>query len=365
MSSLVFVAALFENQPVLVDLTDDEPVVQTLPSAPRRPPTERDADLEKQAAQDAKQTTTVARFSPSGEHIFAGTNKGWLNIIDAATRTTLSSSRISSSMIILVRFTDAGRDLVVNSSDRIIRTFRLPDFSAPGFDLDAFRLDTPLRFQDLVNRLSWNHVCFSPSGEHVVASPYMNHSVYIWDRDHDRGSLVKILEAPDEISVVEWHPHRPCLAAVGLDEGRIYVWATVTPQRWSALAPDFVEVEENVEYVEREDEFDIAPPEELQRRRIVREEDERVDVLTLDPAPRAARFRLPVVLDEPGAGNSDSEDDVVAVGAGQFRRKTPGREWGAGGADGDAPSTAGASGDERAKANGTKANGSRRRGKAD
>jgi COMPASS component SWD1 len=354
-SSLVFAAALFENQPVLVDLAQEEPAIATLPSAPRRPPS--DADSEKQAAQDAKQTTTVTRFSPSGAHIFSGTNKGWLNIICAATRTTLSSSRISSSMIILLRFTNAGRDLVVNSSDRIIRTFRLPDFSTPDFDFDTFRLDTPLRFQDLVNKLSWNHVCFSPSGEHVVASPYMNHAVYIWDRDHDRGSLVKILEAPDEISVVEWHPHRPCLAAVGLDEGRVYVWATVTPQRWSALAPDFVEVEENVEYVEREDEFDIAPPEELQRRRIVREEDERVDVLLLDPVARAATFRLPVVLDEPGgAGNSDSEDDVVAVGAGQFRRKTPGREWGAGE---DAPSTAGASGDERAGAR--KSNGSKRR----
>jgi COMPASS component SWD1 len=363
------VAALFENQPVLVDFASEEPDIKTLPSAPKRPPAERDSDLEKQAAQDAKQTTTVTKFSPSGEYIFSGTNKGWLNIIDARTRATLSSYRISSSMIILIRFTNSGRDLVVNSSDRIIRTFRLPDFGAPGFDFDTFHLDTPLRFQDLVNKLSWNYVCFSPSGEHVVASPYMNHSIYIWDRDSDRGSLVKILEAPDEISVVEWHPHKPCLAAVGLDEGRIYVWSTVTPQRWSALAPDFVEVEENVEYVEREDEFDIAPPEELHQRRLNRE-DESVDVLGQGDADAAAArapvFRMPVVLDEPGALNSDSEDDVVAVGAGQFRRKTPGREWGAGGAESDA-ATAGASGDERRPpANGTgRANGSRRRGKAE
>jgi COMPASS component SWD1 len=201
--SFSFVAALFENKPVLVDIAEEEPSIKTLPTAPKRPPADRDADTEKQAAQDAKQTTTVTKFSPSGEYIFSGTNKGWLNIIDAKSCATLSSYRISSSMIILLRFTNAGKDLVVNSSDRIIRTFRLPDFSNPGFDFDTFHLDTPLRFQDLVNKLSWNHVCFSPSGEHVVASPYMNHSIYIWDRDSDRGSLVKILEAPDEISVVE------------------------------------------------------------------------------------------------------------------------------------------------------------------
>jgi COMPASS component SWD1 len=147
----------------------------------------------------------------------------------------------------------------------------------------------------------------------------------------------------------------------------------VTPQRWSALAPDFVEVEENVEYVEREDEFDIAPPEELHQRRLNRE-DESVDVLTLDvPLSHAhagpAAFILPVLLDDAAAVNSDSEDDVVAVGAGQFRRKTPGRDWGAG-AEGDAAAAL-TSGDERGGArqtvNGTgkPVNGSRRRAKAE
>lgn len=96
------------------------------------------------------------------------------------------------------------------------------------------------------------------------------------------------------------------------------------------MAPDFVEVEENVEYIEREDEFDIQPIEEIHKRRL-NQEDEEVDVLTIEPVKAATEFeatdfRMPVLLDIEA---SDSEDEVVAIGAGQFRRKSPGsgREW--------------------------------------
>lgn len=133
----------------------------------------------------------------------------------------------------------------------------------------------------------------------------------------------------------QWHPFRPFVAAVGVDSGRVWLWSILQPQRWSALAPDFLEVEENVEYIEREDEFDIQPLEELHKRRLD-QEDEEVDVLTVEPvkasalefapADGAADFKMPILLDIEA---SDSEDEVVAVGAGQFRRRSPGagREW--------------------------------------
>jgi len=37
----------------------------------------------------------------------------------------------------------------------------------------------------------------------------------------------------------------------------INIWAKYYIQSWSALALDFIEIEENEEYVEREDEFDL------------------------------------------------------------------------------------------------------------
>lgn len=329
----LFAAALFEDQPVLVDISAEVPVKHSLTSVPKRPQIERDNATEKQAAQDAKQTTTVTLFTPSGDHIIAGTNKGWLNIICTKTHQILYSLRLTNNIIVFIRLTPSGRDLVVNSSDRIVRTLHLPELTDPKLDYNTLQLEVEHKFQDLVQRLSWNHVSFSPTGEYVTASTWMNHHIYVWERT--AGSLVKILEGTkEELSAVEWHPFRPFVAAVGVDSGRIWLWSVQQPQRWSALAPDFVEVEENHEYVEKEDEFDIQPLEEIHKRRLD-QEDEEVDVLTIEPVKTAISmeyesgdlgFRMPVLLDIEA---SDSEDEVVAIGAGQFRRKSPGtgREW--------------------------------------
>ena len=118
------------------------------------------------------------------------------------------------------------------------------------------------------------------------------------------------------------------VAACGIETGRIYLWSVVTPQRWSALAPDFVEVEENVEYIEREDEFDIHPKEEIHKRRLDLE-DENIDALTVEPTKgdvEEETFRMPVFLN---IDNSESEEEIVAVGPGTMRRRSPGegKEW--------------------------------------
>ncbi|KAI4196828.1 MAG: hypothetical protein LQ350_006294 [Teloschistes chrysophthalmus] len=324
---LLFVASLFDDQPMLVDISKSITCKRQLPSAPRRLRIDGADINEKQASQDAKQSTCVTVFTVQGDHIITGTNKGWLNIIDVRKCETVYSTRLCSGIIILLRLTASGRDLVSNSSDRIIRTIPIPNLSQPGQDMDNLKIEVEHKFQDVVNRLSWNHVAFSSTGDYVAASTYMNHDIYVWERGH--GSLVKILEGPkEELGAVEWHPHRPFVAASGLETGHIYLWSIITPQRWSALAPDFAEVEENVEYVEREDEFDIHPIEEIHKRRLDLE-DEAVDVLTADPIKGDSEqdtFSMPILLDIMG---SESEEEVIAVGPGTMRRKSPGegRDW--------------------------------------
>ncbi|MCJ1376337.1 chromatin binding protein [Loxospora ochrophaea] len=318
----LFVVSLFEDQPLLVDISAIVPVKRQLPSAPRRVQVDGEDVNKKQASQDAKQSTCVTIFTALGNHIIAGTSKGWLNIIETESCQTIHSTRLCNGVVIFLRLTASGRDIVSNSSDRVIRTIPVPDLSHVDIDINSIKFEVEHKFQDVVNRLSWNHVAFSSTGEYVAASTYMNHDIYVWERGH--GSLVKILEGPkEELGVIEWHPHRPLVAACGLETGCIHLWSIITPQRWSALAPDFVEVEENVEYIEREDEFDIHPIEEIQKRRLDLE-DEVVDVLTIEPVKgefEEEAFCMPVLLD---IDESESEEEIIAVGPGTMRRRSPG-----------------------------------------
>lgn len=106
-----------------------------------------------------------------------------------------------------------------------------------------------------------------------------------------------------------------------------------------------------MEYVEHEDEFDIHPIEEIHKRRLDLE-DEAVDVLTVEPSKGEAdeeAFRMPVLLD---MDDSESDDEIVAIGPGTMRRKSPGqgRDWMNGAASGE-------SGDDRSNARRAPTNG--------
>ena len=187
---------------MLVDISSTTAVKRQLPSVPRRPQIDEEDSNEKRAARDAKHSTCITIFTSLGNHIIAGTNKGWLNIIETESCQTIHSTHLCNGVIIFLRLTASGRDMVSNSSDRVIRTIPMPDLSQVDLDIDNIKLEHEHKFQNPVLRLSWNHVAFSSTGEYVVASTYMNHDIYVWERSY--GSLVKILEGPkEELGVVE------------------------------------------------------------------------------------------------------------------------------------------------------------------
>lgn len=174
-------------------------------------------------------------------------------------------------------FSRDGRHLLINSSDRTIRVYEnllplkdsLKSLNEMIFDniLDegemvksagAKSLLLFREFQDSITRVHWKAPCFSGDGEWVVGGSASKgeHKIYIWDR---AGHLVKILEGPKEALMdLAWHPVHPMVVSVSLT-GLVYIWAKDYTENWSAFAPDFKELEENEEYVEREDEFDLMP----------------------------------------------------------------------------------------------------------
>ena len=330
--------SLFEADPYLVDMSDEIPIKTKLPS--HQSGTE---DLAKNSRQ--KQATTVTIFTALGNHILSGTSRGFVNIIETQSAKLIQSTKLAAGIISSLRLSPSGRDLLVNSSDRVIRTLTLPDLtgviaenSSAGMSADspastdsnanaAVTLNVDQKFQDLVNRLQWNYVTFSgtANADYVAASTYMRKDIYIWERE--KGSLVKILENREEPSVVEWHPNgKPLLAACSVDTGTISIWSIEPQQKWSALAPDFQEVD-NVDYNEAEDEFDVPEAEELNQRRLD-QEDEEVNVIRIDrlKGEEEESFVLPVLMN---IEDSEDEDDLIAVGVGTMRRRdaNEGREW--------------------------------------
>lgn len=139
---------------------------------------------------DGKHTTCIAVFSLHGNHILTGTNKGYLNIIETETRRIIHSTKVSSGLISLLRLSSNGRSLLVNSTDRIIRVINLPDLTQirpstagigdseevdPATLAENISLTVEHKFQDLVNRLRWNHTTFShsssnSSSDYITAS---------------------------------------------------------------------------------------------------------------------------------------------------------------------------------------------------
>ncbi|SCW00998.1 LAFE_0D02828g1_1 [Lachancea fermentati] len=188
--------------------------------------------------------------------ILTGTSKGWIKFYKMNNDGIflIQQEKFANSNAKHMIISQAGDKIAVNSSDRTIRQYSLEVSS----DLSVIRLSLEHKYQDVINKLQWNSIFFSNnSAEYLVASTHGSsaHELYLWETN--TGTLVRVLEGPEEeLLDIDWNFYSMCIASNGLETGNVYVWSIVIPPKWSALAPDFEEIEENVEYQEKEDEFD-------------------------------------------------------------------------------------------------------------
>ncbi|KAL0914007.1 hypothetical protein M5K25_017504 [Dendrobium thyrsiflorum] len=249
-------------------------------------------------------TPTAATFNKNGDLIYVGNSKGEILIVDFKTiRVHAMIPILGGSIVRNIVFSRNGQYLLTNSNDRVIRIYEnlltqkkaavaLEERSSSFDNLQGTEklkavgskcLILQREFQDAVTKIQWKAPCFSGDGDWVVGASATKgeHKIYIWDRS---GYLAKILEGPKEALIdLAWHPVRPLVVSVSI-AGLVYIWAKDYTENWSAFAPDFKELEENEEYVEREDEFDLVPETDKVKDYEVNE-DEEVDVVNFDKDP--------------------------------------------------------------------------------
>jgi COMPASS component SWD1 len=276
----------------------------------------------------------AACFNKCGDLVYIGNSKGEILIVDyKSVRVLALVSASGAAPVKNIVFSRNGQYLLTNSHDRTIRIYEnllpaknvlksLEDLGKNIDGLDGIEkmktvgskcLTLFREFQDSVTKMHWKAPCFSGDGEWVVGGSACKgeHKIYIWDR---AGHLVKILEGPKEALIdLAWHPVHPIIVSVSL-AGLVYIWAKDYTENWSAFAPDFKELEENEEYVEREDEFDLIPETEKVKVLDVNE-DEEVDIDTVekdafsdsDMSVEELRY-LPA---EPIPDTNDQQDNLV------------------------------------------------------
>lgn len=294
-------ACPMSSAPVLVDFT-------SCSSYPLPVSASRGSDFPQHARSKsnnghAAYSPSAASFNKRGDLVYVGNSKGDVLIIDTATRQIRAVVQIpGGAWIRQIVFSRTGQYLLTNSNDRTIRVYEnlLPRDRASetladiaGAKKDDFTMEDlkewgsqclqlSKEFQDAVNRVHWKAACFSGDGECVAGASAIKgeHKIHIWNRKF--GQLARILEGLKEgLTDLAWHPSRAIVASVSMS-GVIYLWAKDYTENWSAFAPDFKELEENEEYVEREDEFDTMPETEKVRPAARVDEDEEVDIMTAD-----------------------------------------------------------------------------------
>ena len=230
---------------------------------------------------DPNEPNVISSFDRRGDFIYTGNGKGKVSVFRTSDKSLVTSFKVangnsSSSAIRQIEFARRGTSFLVSTADRIIRLYDTVDVLPASNGLSRLGEPEPLqRLQDLVNRTLWKKCCFSGDGEYICAGSSRSYSLYIWEKNV--GNLVKILHGTkgEMLLDVVWHPVRPLIASVS--SGVVSIWSQNQVENWSAFAPDFKELDENVEYEERESEFDLED-EDRSVHALKDKEDEEVDV---------------------------------------------------------------------------------------
>ena len=241
---------------------------------------------------------TCAAFDPHGDRVYAATKEGKLlgfevgHVFDAFCNGSIEIPQVNANFTIQIPggatvwhliVSRNGKYLVLNSSDAAIRLYQTNDCWMTPEEVDK----PTWVFQDVVSKVKFASCDISGDSEFVVGGANgetdNKYELYIWNTS--TGALMdKLTGATVELFSVAWHPTRSFLA-VAASDGLVDIWGPRI--NWTAFAPDFQALPQNVEYVECEDEFDIVEGGDGNDKKNDEDEEEQepVDVLTVESVP--------------------------------------------------------------------------------
>eukprot|EP00826_Nyctotherus_ovalis_P004597 TRINITY_DN11006_c0_g1_i1.p1 TRINITY_DN11006_c0_g1~~TRINITY_DN11006_c0_g1_i1.p1 ORF type:complete len:447 (+),score=120.13 TRINITY_DN11006_c0_g1_i1:78-1418(+) len=144
--------------------------------------------------------------------------------------------------------------ILLNASDRCLRLVQI--------DYQQKELILQKECSDVINRKKWMAMNFFTIG-HPEKKQYIvsgvgesgSHDICFMSMD-DSNKEERLGPSKEGCMHLCGHCTYHNSIAVVSSNGDVLLWSVKNPKSWTALAPDFTEIEENIEYVEKEDEFD-------------------------------------------------------------------------------------------------------------
>ena len=214
-------------------------------------------------------SVTCAAFSHVGNQIYLTTSDGQLIGLDVQDLlyqlSTTAPSVPEPQTLFCINFGSSsawhllvsrnGKHLLLNCADGALRMYSTQECCNQQQQQQVIK---PKLFQDVVSKHPFACCDLSGDGEYLVGGcdgRDDKYVLYLWNTA--TGALLDKLTGGAQVSLysVAWHPTRSFLA-VATSDGLVDVWGP--RMDWTAFAPDFQALPNNVEYVEQEDEFDVV-----------------------------------------------------------------------------------------------------------
>ena len=185
---------------------------------------------------------------------------------------------------------NGGLFCVLSPSKRVVRLYSIESRNSTDSQGEhvTINLKQSFKSQQYGESLLIASIHFSGKNHEYIVAGCNNEAFYelhVWNTDD--GEKIDTLKGPSaKLNSINCHPNRPFISVASIEEGLVDIWGPCS--NWTAFAPDFHEIHENVEYIKTEGAFDnstIEGIDENEKDDIKNStvKDEPIDICSLQP----------------------------------------------------------------------------------